>query len=317
MGLTTSNMLVRLSISQWQGKKFDKRVTEKVAQDYQAKGDVGRYTKQTIAKDALAEIASTANAARAKHYELTLPWLRDDYCILPAGLYLEYVQIMNGFTAKFNVAVSKFLGVYPSLKAQAKTSLNGLYNEADYPSERRLKGLFHFDYSVIPLPAAQDFRVSMADDIVKKIQEDIEERGRVAVAGAMANVWSRLYGVVSKMADVLSVPNPRIYETLVSNIADLCKLLPALNITDSPDLERLRAAVESKLVRYDADSLRERPMLRQETAGAAREIAQEVKGFLPEPEPVEPEPVAGAPAASPDDVAAMMGGYFGGCNDGG
>lgn len=62
--LANKAMQVRLSISQWSARKYDRKVSSEVASKYNTDNDAGRYNKVLIAKDAIVKIQKIANAAR-------------------------------------------------------------------------------------------------------------------------------------------------------------------------------------------------------------------------------------------------------------
>lgn len=101
----------------------------------------GRYSKRLVAKERLEEIAQIATRAR-HHHEQTLPWLDEGSRILPAANYFDYMQRQNAYAAEFEQAVSAFAGIYPAVVNEARQSLNGLFNPADYPSADQISGLF-------------------------------------------------------------------------------------------------------------------------------------------------------------------------------
>ena len=47
---------------------------------------------------------------------------------------------------------------------EARQSLNGLFNPADYPAPDKISGLFTMRVDVDPMPTAEDFRVALSED---------------------------------------------------------------------------------------------------------------------------------------------------------
>src|SRR5579864_489044 len=75
--LSRKAMLVSLKIGVWSASKFDKNVSDEVAQEKNASEDAGRYRKHLLpqfAKDgsSLAKVKQAATAAREFHYDNTL-----------------------------------------------------------------------------------------------------------------------------------------------------------------------------------------------------------------------------------------------------
>jgi hypothetical protein len=273
-------MLVFLSISQWTARKLDKKVTQEVADNHGSAIEWGRYNKSLIAKDAIRTIAQVADTARTYHYENTLPWLDTGARAITAAHYLTYTEKMRQHKSDFENAVSSFLDNYPALKEDARASLNGLYRDDDYPPVPKIQRRYAFDVQVFPLPDAADFRVDLADDVLATIRQDIEQRTQTLTGAAMRDLWTRLHDAVSHMADRLSTKDAIFRDSLVGNIADICGLLPRLNLTQDPDLEKMRQEVESRLTMTSATALRENTGIRETTAQAAQEIMAKMAAYM-------------------------------------
>jgi hypothetical protein len=277
--LTNKAMLVRLSISQWTAKKYDKKVSKEVAEKYGTEQDRGRYNKVLVAKAELERINKAAGAARTFHYQQTLPWSDDGARILPSANYLNYTQQMRELHGEFEKAVATFIDNYPSLVADARWQLNGLFNPDDYPALNRIGRKFSIDVTVDPLPTATDFRVDLNLDEVARIRKDIEARSTAATETAMADLWTRLHDVVSKMAERLGTKDAIFRDSLVDNVAELVDLLPRLNLTGDARLDAMRREVADKLLVYEPETLRKDGGARKETARAAEDILAAMSGY--------------------------------------
>ncbi len=270
-------MIVKLSISQWAARKYDKKVSNKVASDYNANSDMGRYNKSLMAKEANDAIKKIANKMRVFHYENTLPWDDQGSRLLPSKNFMKYSDAMRQFTADFNAAVDDFRRNYQGYVDQAAVTLGGLYNPADYPMPSEIADKFGVRVQVDPFPDSDDFRVSLADDEVNRIKTFIDERNKVAIAHANKELWTRLYNAVNSMVDRLSEKDAIFRDSLVGNIAELCQLLPKLNITDDQELEQMRIVVEKQLSQLSPDILRQNEAQRAAAANDAKKILTDMK----------------------------------------
>lgn len=277
--LSDKAMLVRLSISQWTARKYDKRVSAKVAEEYQTGADVGRYNKVLVAEESIKRIGKTATDARTYHYHQTLPWGDDGSRMLPAANYLPYTQRMQEYRQAFEREVVSFIDAYPDLVDDARARLNGMFNAADYPTPGEIGRRYGFDVGVMPLPAAGDFRVNLQAQEVDAIRQDIETRTQQAQAQALRDLWDRLHSAVSAMAGRLSDPDAIFRDSLVGNLVDLCQLLPRLNVFGDSHLETMRQEVESKLCGYKPQDLRDNPTARQQVAKSADDLLGKLEGY--------------------------------------
>jgi len=282
MNITEKAMLVRLSISQWTARRFDLKATNHVITDYGAKKDSGRFNKMLVDVDAVKTYQKAANEARTFHYENTLPWGDDDSRILPAKNYIPYTKKMRKFRESFEKAVADFVEMYPGLIDRAQNDLNGLFNAKDYPSAFDLPGKFNFAVNVIPIPAAGDFRVSLADDEIDQIKSDIEARVRDAISAAMRDAWDRLFKVVKHMADKLKDQKAIFRDSLIGNISELCDILPRLNLTDDPNLKKIIRDVKQSLAGLDPEVLRKHEIDRRVASDQAEGILKKMAAYVGE-----------------------------------
>lgn len=278
--LSSKAMLVRLAVSQWSVRKYDKKISAKVAADYKTTTDMGRYTKVLLAENSIKKISQIANELRSYHYKNTLPWYDWGPRMLPAALYLEYTQKVQFYKTEFEKAVNEFVQNYSTYVTEAQNNLNGMFNPTDYPAPESIASYYSFAVSVNPLPDASDFRVTLSDSEISIIKSDIEARSRDAQAAAMAELWTRLHDAVQHMVARLSDDKAIFRDSLVGNIEELVVLLPKLNVTEDADLENMRRDVEKKLLGYKSDKLRTDPNSRKQAAKAAKAILDNMSGYM-------------------------------------
>jgi hypothetical protein len=242
MSLSNKALLVYLNISQWTGRKLDRRATGAVEGQFETQKRVGNYTKKLLpgARE-LEHIQALAGQTRDYYYKNTLPWLSDGARILSGDHYLEFMREFASKKAKFNAAVEAFLVEYPHLKGAARAKLGQLFNEMEYPSEVRLRGAFKCEVSCMPMPEVGDFRTevldSEKDEFVKKMRE--------VEANATRECFDRLQDVVTKAVSKLNDPKAIFRDSLITNILSICDLLPKLNITGDAALEQSRREVQA------------------------------------------------------------------------
>ena len=282
MNITEKAMLIHLNISQWTARRFDLQATNKVINDFQARRDSGRFNKMLVDLDAVKKYQKVSNVARTFHYENTLPWGDDGARILPAENYLLYTQKMRDLKIEFDAAVNDFISEYPDLIRRAENDLNGLFRSQDYPDPAALRDKFSLSVSVSPVPDSDDFRVSLTDDEVDRIKQDIELRVKDSVSAAMGDLWDRLFKCVKHMADKLKDQKAVFRDSLVGNIRELCDLLPRLNLTSDPDLDAMIHEVRSSLSGLDPEVLRKHEIDRRVAADSADDILKKMASYMGE-----------------------------------
>jgi hypothetical protein len=181
--------------------------------------------------------------------------------------------------AEWQTLVTTFLDNYEYLVAEAKRWLGDLYDEKDYPSKDSITGKFNMDMAILPVPS-NDFRVALSSDELTRIQEDLESRMTSVQQEAMNDCWHRLYKHVEHITEKLSDPKNIFRDSMLDNARETCDLLTRLNITEDPNLESMRQAVERKLLDHHPDTLRNDFDVRQDTAAEARKIMDAMSVFM-------------------------------------
>jgi hypothetical protein len=279
--LSERAMLVTLNIRRWQAARTDKKITAEVASAHAvSEKRAGRYRKNAIDVDApsFKTVVGAASDLRAKHYFYTLPWTQEGARILTTAMFDEYTREMRTLRSAFEGVVKAFVADYSVLKAAAKVELNGMYNEQDYPVNIAAK--FGVDIVRMPLPAEEDFRACLPDDMVADIRRDIHTELGKATQLAMRDPYERLYGHISRMVERLSDRKAVFRDTLITGLADLCAILPGLNLTQDPQLEDLRKRAEKMITNVDPQELRDVPAIRKDVARQAAQIQDLMAGFM-------------------------------------
>ena len=284
--LSSRAMLCSLSIAQWSASKHDREASAEIAAHHGAQPDVGRYNKILIPKETLAELRHIAGEARREHYFMTLPWDDNGYRVLPAAVYMDHTEKLREYSRKFALAVDNFAAQFDRLVVEARSRLGGLFRPGDYPTSKELREKFSFETKVMPLPDANDFRVSLGDEERDRIRRKYRASVEASLTLASRELWQRMYNAVSHKAQRLSaykatgngVEHP-FRDSIVTNLIELVDVMPKLNVTSDPELERLTAEVRASLL-IDPDELRQSESTRTETAKRAAEIAQRMAGYM-------------------------------------
>lgn len=284
--LSSRAMLCTVSISQWSASKHDRQASEEIALQHGAQPDAGRYNKLLIPKENLAELQRIAGEARREHYFMTLPWDDNGYRVLPAAVYMEHTEKLRRYGQEFLAAVELFATQFDRLVLESSARLGGLFRVEDYPTSKEIRDKFSFDVKVMPLPDANDFRVSLGDAEKDRIKRQITASVEASLSISSRDLWQRMYEAVSHMAERLSaykaneegVEHP-FRDSIVTNLVKLVDVMPRLNITGDTELERLTEQVRTSLL-IDPKELRKSEDVRAETAKTAARIADQMAGYM-------------------------------------
>ena len=272
-------MIVRLKVRQWSARKYDKKVTHKVADEFGAGDDAGRYNKVLISKDLMKKLTTAVSNIRNYHYEATLPWDDSGARILPAAMFMDYSKKMRELRTNFESAVSDFVDNYDDYREEARIRLNGMFNEDDYPSRFEVESKCSVETNIEPVPSSDDFRVNIQSKDQDRLKAELDNRVDSLVKSAMADLYDRLFSVVNSMVERLS-GDGIFRDSLVGNIEDLVSIIPKLNLTNDPKIEEFRKEVLKKLTVKSPAELRSDPKVKIAVASDAQAILDKMSGYL-------------------------------------
>lgn len=281
MKLSEKAMLVGLTIHAWQARRYDKKISIEVAQQHATTSDAGRYNKHLLPGNAASydDVHKKGREIRSFYYENTLPWSKEGQRILPTANYETFSEGIRKFKREYLLLTEQFLIEYPLLKEDARLLLNGMFNDMDYPRAEAMREKFSVAIEVLPIPSAGDFRVTLTEDEVARIQTEIESRVQQEFDAANQDLWSRLRNAVDNMVLRLSNPEGRFHDTLVNNLRDLVDLIPRLNFTENCELDSMVEACTS-LTTHSPQNLRDDMALRARVAAQAREISERMDAYV-------------------------------------
>jgi hypothetical protein len=248
-------MLVTLSIGMFSPRKTDKKVTREVIDQHNAADSAGKFVKQLLPEEALEQIKKLQNEARTWHYANTCPWTDEGLRILPCANSTAYMAKMREFRQKFEAHMEVFLSKYEDFKNTARSRLNGMFNEDDYPGLDAVRRRFNFKTAILPFPDGADFRVDVADEEMAELKAQMDKRIAEAKDLARRDLWLRLAEPLQTMARNLSNPKAKIYDTVVSNVQDIIGLIPVLNVTGDGDLGTEQPADHLRVPRQQQSQL--------------------------------------------------------------
>ncbi len=278
--------LVTLNTSRWHAKVKDRVASRSASLAAGASNDAFETRKNLLvgADAQLKAVHKAIDEARASHYLLTVPFSTtsiDDTGrrmggrLLPNTLFDEYIRTMAKHKAAMNAALTAFIPVYPSLILEAQTKLGDRFMPNEYPPASNIRQRFALDFEFNPIPMGDDFK-GLAAQQLQSLARKLNESLQLQVENAMQDLWMRMHEVVSRMVERLGSPDKTFHGTLVQNARDIAHLAAHLNVTGDAKVEHIRKLIEVHLCQHDAKDLREKPVLRQETAAWAQEILHQM-----------------------------------------
>ena len=281
--LSRKATLIKLSSSAWSGKKVDKKVTRETNERYHADDDAGEYRKRLVEKKALERVGKAESAARALFEKYTKPWSRG-MGILPNALHAEFSNEWRKIQYEHDEAADEFAALYSDHVDEMKAKLNGMYDQNDYPDPAVIRDRFALTVKPYPVPDVGDFRSDVLDeatvaDIKREMQEASEEVLRDALKDTVAQITKTVGHMAEKLREYGKGKDGKksfFFDSLVGNVRDLAKLLPAFNLTNDPNLAKVAARISKELTVEDAQALRDNEAARETVAKSAEDILKDV-----------------------------------------
>lgn len=308
----TSTLLYRPSLSIWTARRKDKSESLKVNKAAGAIDGAANVNKQLLPDNAeLLAIQKWATGFRTWVYDTTLPWDDTGWRIGRVERHMDFMAEIGDRLSFGDGLVEAFVNKYDAAVEDARFKLNTMFDQSDYPVAGAIRRRFNFSIDCSVLPNAEDFRVvdgvthAEADRLVANAQRDVESRIEVA----MAEAHNRLYEVVAKMANTLQQYGDKTIkkfnDSLVGNIADLVKIMPALNLTNDPKLADL-ARQAQELTQYDMAMLRKDDSVRSAAISEATALAARFKSFIESEEIASAVVVEEAKTTPVDDIDVIL-----------
>jgi hypothetical protein len=277
----SSAMIAHLNIRQWTGRKYDKRVSATAEHAYNAATGSIKATKKLMDCPELKAVHTFHNNVRlVHHYNMTSPWLNDGGRIISAKMHTTYTQKMRELKDEAQTKYIAFWDVVDDMIEKARRDLNSAFNILDYPSPADMRTKFGIKVIFSELPNVNDFRVNLATDDIEEIKSTLREEMENAQKNVMADLWGRLYEVVSHMAKSLEEPDKIFRDSLVYNVVEVTNILPKLNYMDNPELNAMVKQIQTQLCSTHADTLRHNPQVRELVADEAGDIAKDIKSKM-------------------------------------
>lgn len=272
-------MIANLQIGVWTGHRLDKKATAQVIADADAEGDAARVNKHLIGKDKLKAITTAQGKIRLYFYDKTSPWKDNGDRILTRVMYPRFIDEFGVMVSEFDGAVADFLkNVYPAEVARAEFRMGSMFDAKDYPTPRELKSRFFVNLDIDAVSEANDFRVNLGKDTVAGIRKEIEDATERRLVAAQAHVWGRLAKTVDHFRERMKADVFK--DATIENLAELAEILPGLNVTNDPEINRLAKDIKSSLLGHTPKDLRGDDKLRKSLGKEAKRIMTDIGGFM-------------------------------------
>ena len=258
--LVTNAMLVRLQVNNWSAKITDDKASQIIAKETGASIDAGNYRKNLLSSEYLQEINSLGATARRRHDRLTLAWESGSSRLLPIGVYEQYRREIDEYIDLRIDARERLIGRYEEAIEVARTELNDLFREEDYPEAATLRERITMQYHFWPVPTTASFMATIADEDRRQIVADIEGQIEERIGASIRKLLQQIGSAVGHCLDRLDMAEEDcksgLRTGLIENLREIVELTPKLNFTNDPVLDALCEELRDLVGGVQIDSLR-------------------------------------------------------------
>jgi hypothetical protein len=291
--LASNYMLVDISFRAWGGERINRAVSNEVVAAKHASQDAGVFRMKLLASadEELKAVKAQIVAVRSFVYSRTLPWSLSDEGAKRGSRLIATADAMQFLgdtaTAKraYDASVLALQAVWDDRVAQAVANLGDMVSDAsEYPTAAMVPHLFSVTIELRPMPAVGDFtRLSIPVGLAEALGQRMANQTVRQVNNAMMEMRDRLVKEIQRMAEQLGKTSrgekTKLYESMLTNTQGLCTLARSMNLTGSERFIELIDKVESDLLRYPIEALREDIGTATLVATSAKQVLDEIETF--------------------------------------
>jgi hypothetical protein len=290
MTLQTKAVLLHAAFSIPSGRKVDKVISDKVADDYNVSGgrvQSGNFNKITIASSYLKPFMTIKRTVEQAIERMTLPYLHenDKMYILPNGKIMDFADVWRKAESNWNshlleLRTSKYDEALNEARKRLNDQSGGMFLEDDYPSVEKFISKFNIEKFIRPIPDehSMEFLTSVSELEAASIRKEVKESIEGSMETAKECLFSRIYNEMDKLRSILESDSPRIFEARMERIQQLAKSIKDLNFTDDERLEEVGSIMERELC-LSADQLRGDEARQDEVIEVANTVINKVCGY--------------------------------------
>jgi hypothetical protein len=281
MTIQNSAILCSVKLTKLGNSRKDKDATRALAAEKGASARAVKVSKELLPDNQLLrDITQLDDEIRAKLRTYALPWDAANW-LLPTAHFAKFSAAIDGLARARESLVMDFVRDYPAAVLRAEKQLGAMYDPYNYTHPDDVADAFTADIVYAPIPTAGDFRIDMESSAVAELADNYEQALEAKQRALTMDTWDRIREVAEALEDRLTDdPNAKVTktgaktfrDTLVTNAEEIIELLEGFNITNDPDVARVRQELAIALNGVTPDALRNNAALRSQVASAAASV---------------------------------------------
>jgi hypothetical protein len=270
--LSASGMLVEFSASTWGNNRQDKEASRQLAQLNGADMGSVSASKKLIDHPSLDKINKVTREIRRCLYKWTVKW-SDFNSYLPAPHYIPCMDEYTELAKRHSEYCEEFFEAYEFQMAGAQGRLGAMFKWSDYPSIEEIRNRFGLRLNVFPVPESGDYRVDIANEQKEAIKSKFAEFYENKLREIATDVYTQVATSVDHMVDTLTRYTQKkrdgeltkLNSSLIDNMLHLLTTMRGFNVTNDPEIERIRMDMEDAVRGLTIDQLKVSEVTRLQT----------------------------------------------------
>ena len=189
----------------------------------------------------------------------TRPTIDKGLKMIVKGAQMKLVNVMAGIRARAMPIKDQFMAIYPQLRLEAPTTLNGLFDPRPWKEPEVIEAKFHCDTRFLPMPLDGEWK-DWAEASVMTAQLELKDRLEEAIRH-----------VVTRCAKQQDGSFGRLHTSVFDNLKELIDLVPDLDLEQDPVIAKI-IAESRNIAEQDKDELVKNPKDREAIAAEANRI---------------------------------------------
>lgn len=290
MDITKRALQTKVTVHRGNFKVADVERKQELATKYNVDPAMLELKKAMFPKELRSNLEKAMNAVTPTCHKFTSPWRDGGWRIISTANFSKFEEAMRECNSNISTARGAFIADLDAKIRISIQSLGGMGDITDYPSADYIRERFSMEVSYEPLSSQSHIVIDASQEVIDTVKKSMEENSNRAMQRAMQDVWDRVVIALDRAHERLSLEattdkdgniiKPKIFGSIVGNIHDLIDLLPGLNITEDPHLEKIRQELEKKFANLTIEDIKNDDNLRRDMAKEAGEILSKVKGVL-------------------------------------
>ena len=251
MSLNSKAVLIKVDFSIPSGRKVDKAISNKVADDYNVSGgraSSGNFNKIAIAQKYFKPFVDIKRRVDNAVRQNTLPYLheQDNTYILPNSKIMEMTKIIRDAEKEWEIEKDSLVnGKYDEAMEEARQRLNdsgGMFKYSDYPDVNQFVSKFKMVKFMRPIPDIHglEFLTNVSELEAESIKKEVKQSMDDSLQSSMQCLYDKIHTEMDELIDILSKDNPRIFKSRIDGLNQTIRMIRELNFTNDQVLEDVR-----------------------------------------------------------------------------